>query len=179
MAEGSSDILMNMVLGTSAIQAECASSLSNSPLLQGFTPGRFFEVLSMSMGFSKPDTSSIAGVTQGAASAPSPITITRKIDKASTTLMDCCFGGKSLASATIVKRRASGTQYAAEPYLKIACTGVLITEISWQDEHMVNETFSFICRKLEFIYHAQTAAGSHIGDFKAQWEYIGSGALKT
>jgi type VI protein secretion system component Hcp len=169
MSDDNKDILMKMVLGKAAIPAECTSTLSNSELLNGFSAGGYFEVLSMNMGFAQLDSSSVAKVMQGAASAPSPISITRRIDKASTTLMDCCFGGKSLASATIVKRRASGTRYAGEPYLRIDCTGVLITDISWTDQKMVNETFSFICRQIEFIYSAQTAAGSHVGSFKAQW----------
>jgi len=169
----STDILMNLVLGTTAIEAESTAELSSSTLLKGFVAGRYFEIESIDFGIQRP-----TGVAKGAATDLSKITVKRRIDRASLTLMDCCFGAKPIASATIVKRRASGTDLAGEPYLRIDFTGVLITSVSWADNELVNEDFSFICRAMTFTYRAQNPDGTMLGDFNADWKQVVSGATK-
>jgi type VI protein secretion system component Hcp len=170
----STDIIMNLVLGSNAIEAESTAALSDSTLLDGFTAGRYFEIESIDLGIEKP-----AGSTKGAATDLTKITVRRRIDRASVAILDCCFGAKPLASATIVKRRASGTDVAGEPYLKIKFNGVLITEVAWDDEELINENFSFICRSMSFTYRAQNPDGSMLGDFNAEWKQVASGATKT
>jgi type VI protein secretion system component Hcp len=167
----STDIIMNLVLGSNAIEAESTAALSKSTLLTDFTAGRYFEIESIDFGFEKP-----AGTAKGAATDLSKIIVKRRIDRASLAIMDCCFGAKSLASATIVKRRASGTDVAGEPYLKVKFTGVLITDVAWNDDELVNENFSFICRSMSFTYRAQNPDGSMLGDFNADWKQVASGA---
>jgi type VI protein secretion system component Hcp len=170
----STDIIMNLVLGSSAIEAESTAALSDSTLLQGFTAGRYFEIESIDFGIEKPADSK-----SGAATDLNKVTVKRRIDRASLAIMDCCFGAKSLASATVVKRRASGTDVAGEPYLKLLFTGVLITEVAWNDNDLINENFSFICRSMSFTYRAQNPDGSMLGDFNAEWKQVASGATKT
>jgi type VI protein secretion system component Hcp len=169
----STDIIMNLVLGSNAIEAESTAALSDSTLLDGFTAGRYFEIESLDFGIEKP-----AGSTKGAATDLTKITVRRRIDRASLAILDCCFGAKSLVSATVVKRRASGTDVAGEPYLKIKFNGVLITDVGWNDDELVNENFSFICRTMNFTYRAQNPDGSMLGDFNAEWKQVASGATK-
>ncbi len=169
----STDIIMNLVLGSAAVEAESTAALSGSTLLNGFTAGRYFEIESIDFGIEKP-----AGSTKGAATDLSKITVKRRIDRASLAILDCCFGAKPVVSATIVKRRASGTEVAGEPYLRIQFNGVLITDIAWDDDELINENFSFICRSMSFTYRAQNPDGSMLGDFNAEWKQVASGATK-
>jgi type VI protein secretion system component Hcp len=169
----STDIIMNLVLGSTAIEAESTAALSNSTLLDGFTAGRYFEIESIDFGIEKPADSA-----KGAATDLNKITVKRRIDRASLAILDCCFGAKSLVSATVVKRRASGTDVAGEPYLKLKFTGVLITEVAWEDNELINENFSFICRAMSFTYRAQNPDGSMLGDFNAEWTQVTSGTAK-
>ena len=172
------DMIMKFVVGGSAIAAESLTTLNKdlfSPdqfsMLFDFQEGSFFEIDDINLGVKKPAATSTAGAPQqGAATDLGTIEVTRRIDKASLRLLDCCFNAKTLTSATVVKRRASGGAASGEPYLRIDFDGVLITEIGWDDSEVVKEKCSFICRSMKFKYRPQAASGE-LGKVRyAEWK---------
>ena len=172
------DMIMKFVLGGSAIAAESTTTLNKdlfSPdqfsMLFDFQEGYFFEIEDVNFGIKKPAAASTAGAPQqGAATDLGQIEITRRIDRASLKLLDCCFNAKTLASATVIKRRASGGGVSGEPYLRIDFDGVLITDIAWDDSEVVKEKCTFICRSMKFKYRPQSASGD-LGKVRyAEWK---------
>ncbi len=89
-----------------------------------------------------------------------PITFTRGVDKASTTLLNACIGSTSFESATIVKRKSAGGLVTGLPYLRMDFVGVLITDITWSNDDPVKETCRFISRAITVTYLPQLPDGS-------------------
>lgn len=172
----STDIIMQILVGGKPIKGSSTLALSSNRMLDDFQPGCFFEIESIDFGLTRPPSTPGAGTAQqGAATDLGEIEITRRIDGSSLTLMQCCFCASPVTSATIVKRRASGTSFAGEPYLRVDFNGVLITRVSWSDSAIVNETYGFICRQMSFKYMAQDASGSLSGNYNAVWKQVLSG----
>jgi type VI protein secretion system component Hcp len=172
----STDIIMQILLDGKPIAGSSTLALSRSRMLEDFKPGCFFEIEAIDFGLTRPaSTPSTGGAQQGAATDLGEIQVTRRIDGSSLKLMECCFCSKPVTSATIVKRRSSGTNFAAEPYLRVDFNGVLITRVSWSDADIVNETYTFICREMSFKYMAQDASGNLSGNYNAVWRQVISG----
>jgi len=171
--DDNTDMLMMFVYQGEGVPAEGQSDttqedLDDDTLMDGFEVGKFFEVDSADLGFSKTDSTSQGGA-QNKAIDGEPVRISRQIDAASPTLMQYCFTSTTLDSAVIVKRRAGGGGASGYAYLRLEFTGVLITGISWSDSHVVKESITFIYRKVDISYRPQDASGTlgaHIG---ASW----------
>jgi type VI protein secretion system component Hcp len=89
-----------------------------------------------------------------------PISFTRPIDQASSTLFQACIDREVFESASLIKRRAAGGTTTGKVYLRIDFYDVLIIDIEWSDDEQVTETCKFICRRVEVQYRPQLPDGS-------------------
>jgi type VI protein secretion system component Hcp len=172
-SDDNTDMLMMFVYLGDGVKAEGQSDtsqedLDDDMLMDGFEVGKFFEVDSIDIGFSKTDSTTKTGA-QNKAIDGEPVRVSRQIDAASPTLMQYCFNSITLDSAAIVKRRAGGGGVSGLAYLRLDFTGVLITGVSWSDSHVVKETITFIYRKLDISYRPQSASGSLGASVKRSW----------
>jgi type VI protein secretion system component Hcp len=83
-----------------------------------------------------------------------PISVTRKMDAGSIQLFDSCQNIMILDKAIILKRRALGAD-ALQTYMRIDFTNLLITDLDWQEDDVIKETFKFICREVKIQYRAE------------------------
>jgi type VI protein secretion system component Hcp len=90
-----------------------------------------------------------------------PITFRRALDRTSFSLLQYCIDGTTFKSAALVKRKATGSAAAGEPYLRMDfLDGVLITDVSWSNDDPVQESCTFICRSIKVQYRPQLPDGS-------------------
>lgn len=89
-----------------------------------------------------------------------PIEFTRSLDRASSVLLQNCIKRVNYDSATLIKRRPTGTQSAGEVFLRIDFTKVLMTNIEWSDDQPIKETCKFVCRAVTIHYKPQLPDGS-------------------
>jgi type VI secretion system secreted protein Hcp len=174
----STDILMKLVVAGQPVAAEAQTNVQQSMregdmLMLGFKAGSFFEVEDVTLGFSATSTTTAAGAANKAIDAKE-VSITRQIDAASPMLMQYCFTSTTLDSASIVKRRASGTSTSGMGYLRIDFTGVLLTGIDWSDAHAVKETITLIYREVAITYRPQLASGKLGAKVNASWAMFGA-----
>lgn len=96
---------------------------------------------------------------------------TKEMDKASPKLMLACATGDHIAKATLVCRKAGGTQ---EEYLKIEFGDVLVSSYqvggSSGGGALPTDQFSLNYGKIEQEYKEQTSKGSLAGSVKAGWD---------
>jgi type VI protein secretion system component Hcp len=83
------------------------------------------------------------------------VSITRRMDISSTTLFDCCKKSFKFKSATILKRKAIGGSV-LRGYLRIDFKDVMLTELNWDDDEVIKETFKFVCREATVQYAMET-----------------------
>lgn len=89
-----------------------------------------------------------------------PIKITKALDQSSLTLFKACANSTVIDSASIIKRRGSGSAGGAlSTYLRMDFTSLLITEFDWDEDDVIKETFSFICRDMKIQYAVESNAG--------------------
>jgi type VI protein secretion system component Hcp len=96
-----------------------------------------------------------------------PVTFTRYMDQASTTLMQALFDSQSLASASIVRRVDTGS--GASAYLRLDFTDLLIVGIDWDDDDVIEEKFKFICRGVQVRFRPQNSDGSLGAAISGSW----------
>jgi type VI protein secretion system component Hcp len=96
-----------------------------------------------------------------------PVTFTRYMDQASTTLLQALFDSQSLASASIVRRVDTGS--GANAYLRLDFTDVLIVGIDWDDDELIEEKFKFICRGVQVRFRPQNSDGSLGAAISGAW----------
>jgi type VI protein secretion system component Hcp len=172
-SDESTDILMQLVYKGIGVKAEAQSdttqeTLDHDTLMKGFKAGQFFEVDSVDLGFTTSDTTTQAGA-QNKAIDGTPVRISRQIDAASPVLMQYCINAITLDSAAVVKRRAAGARASGLGYLRLDFTGVLITEVSWSDSHVVKETLTLFYRQVEISYRPQLENGKLGAVVPAKW----------
>ncbi len=98
-----------------------------------------------------------------------PIKFKRSMDQTSLVLFRNCCDRVRFDSATLVKRRPSGSRYSGEVYLRLDFTDVLIIGLDWEDEHAMEESCSFVYRKVEFRYRPQRPDGSLGAPVPGSW----------
>jgi type VI protein secretion system component Hcp len=174
---------------TEAINAECETTVDpKDDLLTGFKAGKFFEVDEFNFGVGLEDDDS-AGEKSGAklgeklnpalgAHAPrtrftnwlrgetkkypvdlEPFTFSRQMDQASPVLFEMCCNSKSFASATLIKRKAAGTDASGRAFLRIDFEDVLVIGVDWDSGDVVKEKCKFICRGVKVQYKPQMPDG--------------------
>ena len=98
-----------------------------------------------------------------------PITFKRSMDQTSLVLFRNCCDRVRFDSATLVKRRPSGSRYTGEVYLRLDFTDVLIVGLDWEEAHAMEESCSFVYRKVEFRYRPQRPDGSLGAPVPGSW----------
>ena len=95
----------------------------------------------------------------------------RIMDVASMELFKALTQCTTLASITIVKRKATGDAHSGLGYLRLEFEDVLLTQLDWADkEHIMVENGSFIYRKLTMKYLPQKADGTLSPSISASWK---------
>jgi type VI protein secretion system component Hcp len=89
-----------------------------------------------------------------------PISFTKMMDTASVSLFDYCANIKMFQSASLIKRKAAGTEESGITFLRMDFGRVLVTGIDWSEDHVVTETVTFICRSVTINYRQQQDPGS-------------------
>jgi type VI protein secretion system component Hcp len=89
-----------------------------------------------------------------------PISFERSIESSSALLIQSCIDCVYFDSATLIKRKPTGSAAAGEAYLRLDFTGVLVTGVDWSDGDEVKETCTFICRGVTIGYRPQLPNGS-------------------
>ncbi len=199
MADALTDILMRLVpVGShSALAADANTSIdpTTDKLLTGFKTGEFFELDDYELGIElndfdstqqgARDTSHAAGGRFAAWRRPStpfdqikklryaaefePFWFTRRIDRASPILFQACCNSIPFASASVVRRRATGQTVAMQGFLRLDFTDVLLIGISIEDGEPPKEKCGFICRGLKMQYLPQASDGSLGAAQSAEW----------
>jgi type VI protein secretion system component Hcp len=84
-----------------------------------------------------------------------PIAITKRMDLSSPTLFDCMRNSFKFHSASIIRRKAIGGAL-LRSYLRIDFGDVMLTELNWDDDDVIKETFKFVCRSASVRYAIET-----------------------
>ncbi len=92
------------------------------------------------------------------------VKITRVIEASSPLLFYACVNNLTFSSASLVKRVSASTKSdkTSRPlgFLRFDFTEVLITSISWSDGDLVDESFDFICKRMDIAYYQQQSDGA-------------------
>jgi hypothetical protein len=81
-----------------------------------------------------------------------------------------CCNSKSFASATLIKRKAAGTDTSGHAFLRIDFKDVLVIGLDWDSGDVVKEKCKFICRGVKVQYKPQTSDGSLGAAVPGTWE---------
>ena len=87
------------------------------------------------------------------------VSITKSMDRSSTTLFEKVQDSFKFVSATILRRKAIGAD-TLRGYLRIDFTDVMLTELNWEDDEVVKETFKFVCRGATIKYAMESGSAS-------------------
>lgn len=177
------------------LAGECTTELRipgrpTHELLNGFTPGKMFEVTKFDFGVGVEQEAleealdprigealaSVPGYTQprskprrkartgppieGSAVTPQPSTFSRSMDAASYLLLHHTIKRTFFKRAVLVKRKSAGGKAAGEPYLRMDFTGVLLIDASWNNDDPIEEEYSFQARAITMRYRPQLPNGS-------------------
>jgi type VI protein secretion system component Hcp len=101
-----------------------------------------------------------------------PVSFTRSIDASSTTLIQKCIDCETFDSATLIKRKAAGSDAAGEVFLRLDFFDVLIIAVDWSNDEEVQETCQFICRSIVISYRPQLPDGTLAGRVSKFWSNV-------
>ena len=105
--------------------------------------------------------------------APQPVTFRRWVDCTSPQLFAALVAGTPLTAVSIIKRKGSGSELSGDVYLRLDFGTVLLTSLDWVDsEDGVEETGTFIYRKLDISYREQTSSGVLGAVVPGSWEMV-------
>ncbi len=186
------DLLMKFVKGSDAIDAECQTTVdSKDDLLHDFKTGKFFEIDEFNFGVGLEDDNSASEKRNPAGASHShrtrfsnwlrgetksypvdlePFTFSRQMDQASPLLFEMCCDSKSFASATLIKRKAAGSDVSGRAFLRIDFKDVLVIGVDWDSGDVVKEKCKFICRGVKVQYKPQTADGTLGAAVPGNWD---------
>ncbi len=86
------------------------------------------------------------------------VDITKYFDISSITLFKHCTESTTIKTGSLIKRRGGGAQQLST-YLRIDFEDLLITNLDWDEDDVVNEKLSFICRKANVRYKIEQHSG--------------------
>ena len=103
-----------------------------------------------------------------------PFSFTRQIDLASPVLFYNCFQTKPFDSATLVRRKLTGTvqgsnKIASVPFLRIDFSAVLLVSVDWDGSEEIKEKCKFVCRSVKVQYRPQRQDGSPGDTIGGDW----------
>jgi type VI protein secretion system component Hcp len=105
-----------------------------------------------------------------------PVSISKRLDRSSTTLLERCMTSFKFNSATIIKRRAIG-QGKLRGFVRFDFYDVMLTELNWDDDDVTKESFRFVCRGVVVQYSAETFSSASnaavlTAGSPAQWKVL-------
>jgi type VI protein secretion system component Hcp len=190
------DLLMKFVKGGDAIDAECQTDVDpKDKFLEDFKPGKFFEIDEFNFGVGLEDDDSPSGKHHGGGQGQAemrhsrvrfgnwlsgertkaypvdlePFSFTRQMDRASPLLFEMCCNSQSFTSATLVKRKAAGSDASGHGFLRIDFKDVLLIGVDWDSGDVVKEKCKFICRGVKMQYKPQLPNGTLSGAVPGTW----------
>ncbi len=98
------------------------------------------------------------------------VEFTRLMDRGSTLFFQDLCGVKTFESATLVKRRATGSEQGMQSYLRIDFTDVLLIDLDWSEADNVKEKYKFICRGVLVQYKPQGSSGALGAAIPGGWQ---------
>ena len=101
-----------------------------------------------------------------------PVSFTRSIDASSTTLIQKCIDCETFDSATLIKRKAAGSDATGEIFLRLDFLDVLVIAVDWSNDDEVQETCQFICRSIIISYRPQLPNGQLGGRISTFWSNV-------
>lgn len=99
-----------------------------------------------------------------------PVSFTRSIDQASSSLLQQCYDSSYFESVTLVKRRSGGGTVSGYGYLRLDFGGVMINEIDWSEDDEVREEVTFVYRSVLIQYRAALPSGDLGSPVKGSWQ---------
>lgn len=87
-----------------------------------------------------------------------PVTLTKYLDASSLVLFKACIESTTIDSAVMIKRRGGGAKHLGT-YLRIEFTDLLITDFNWDEDDVILEKISFVCRKASVFYRLEQHSG--------------------
>ncbi len=102
--------------------------------------------------------------------------MTRRFDKASPVLFQCCARSTTFKSAAMVKRKTVGKldgtdRYGLQSFLRFDFTDVLVTHVGWDDAEVIKETIIFVFRGLTVQYCQQRHDGKLKAPGSVSWNF--------
>jgi type VI secretion system secreted protein Hcp len=100
------------------------------------------------------------------------LTVHKKFDRASPTLMNYCANGRHIDEAVLTCRKNAGDDQVA--YLKIFLTGVKVNSVKWtprgEDHGGIPETIDLSFFWFKIVYETQIQDGSLAGKTEFEWD---------
>ncbi len=119
------------------------------------------DVLSYSLGVSNAGTSSYGGGSGAGRASFSDLSIMKRVDNASPTLLKFCATGEHVDEAVMTVRKAGGSKAGGEPYLVITMNEVLVTSVQESgSSEEPTESVSLNYSKIHYVYKPQKADGT-------------------
>jgi type VI secretion system secreted protein Hcp len=128
------------------------------------------DVFSWSFGASQPAISAHGGGGGAGKVNMHDITVTKKVDKASTTLFLNCCNGTHIKEATITSRKAGGDQ---QDFMKVKLNDILISSYNVggsQGDDAPTESITLNFAKIQVTYSPQKADGTLDSAVNSGWD---------
>jgi type VI protein secretion system component Hcp len=100
------------------------------------------------------------------------VVLTKLLDISSLTLFKACINSTTIDSASLIKRRGGGGKQLAT-YLRIDFNNLLITDFNWDEDDVVTEKLTFVCRTCNVRYRMEQSSGKLSASLPTQsWSVI-------
>jgi type VI protein secretion system component Hcp len=84
--------------------------------------------------------------------------LTKVLDNASLSLFTACTACTLIDTVTLIKRRGGGGKKLLT-YLRVVFEKVLITDFNWDEDDVITEKISFVCRSAKIKYRVEQSSG--------------------
>jgi len=98
------------------------------------------------------------------------VRIDRYFERTSPVLFQACARSSTFQSASIVKRKVVGGS-GLMGFLRFDFTDVLVTKVGWDDAEVINESLSFVFRRVKVRYRQQAHDGSLMPEASVDWRF--------
>jgi type VI protein secretion system component Hcp len=86
------------------------------------------------------------------------VVLTKSLDNASLSLFTACTACTLIDTVTLIKRRGGGGKKLLT-YLRVVFEKVLITDFNWDEDDVITEKISFVCRSAKIKYRVEQSSG--------------------
>jgi type VI protein secretion system component Hcp len=86
------------------------------------------------------------------------VVLTKVLDNASLSLFTACTACTLIDTVTLIKRRGGGGKKLLT-YLRVVFEKVLITDFNWDEDDVITEKISFVCRSAKIKYRVEQSSG--------------------